>query len=161
MTARDDSPLDRADQEILDRLAEIHSRLDPPPADLDERVRFAITLDELDHELARLRTDLLSASGHRGSDRTRTITFDAESRTVIVTIVEQADGTIRIDGWLAPPTATRVELRLPEPAQPMVVTSDEWGRFVFGSVPRGLAQLLVHPPTEETAPRIVTPVLAL
>jgi hypothetical protein len=156
----DESPLDQTDQAILERLATIHGRVDPPPADLDDRVRFAIALDQLDVELARLRTDLMTAA-HRGSDRTRTITFEADSRTVMITIVEQPNGSIRIDGWLAPPAATRIELRLPEPAPPMAVNSDDTGRFVFNLVPRGLAQLLVHPPAEETTPRIVTPVLAL
>ena len=41
-------PLDDDDQAILDRLAGIYARLDPPPADLDERVSFAIALDRLD-----------------------------------------------------------------------------------------------------------------
>jgi hypothetical protein len=161
LTAPDDARLDRTDQAILDRLAAVHARLDPPPADLDQRVRFAISLTDLDAEVARLRSDLLAAATARDTERTRTITFDADSRTVMITIVERPDGLVRLDGWLAPAAALPVELRLPEPAAPLLVTADEAGRFVFDAVPHGLAQLLVHPPEGGSVPRIVTPSLAL
>ncbi len=158
-------PLDRDDQAILDQLAAIDARLDPPPADLDERVRFAIALGHLDAEVARLSADLLVGSGARTSERTRTVTFDAPSRTIMITIVERPDGGVRLDGWLAPAAALRVELRLPEPAGSRFVTSDGTGRFVFDGVPHGLAQLLVHPPEPgldgDDTPRVVTPSLAL
>ncbi len=161
MTDFADLPLDRDDQAVLDRLAAVHVLLDPPPADLDERVLFAIALDDVDVEVARLSEDLLVGSGARGSERTRTITFDAESRAVMITIVDRADGLVRLDGWLAPAAALRVELRLPEPAPSRAVTSDEAGRFAFDGVPHGLAQLLVHPPEGGAEPRVVTPSLAL
>jgi hypothetical protein len=156
------APLDPTDQLILDQLAAVHAVLDPPPADLDERVRFAVALDDVDTEVARLQADVLAGSGARASERTRTITFDAESRTVMITIVDLPEGLVRLDGWLAPAAALRVELRLPEPAPSQVVTCDEAGRFVFDQVPHGLAQLLVHPPTGGgPAPLVVTPSLAL
>lgn len=165
MTGPADRPLDRTDQAILRQLAALHTRLDPPPADLDERVRFAIALDGVETEVARVQRDLLVGSGARGSERTRTITFDAESRTVMITITDLRDGLVRLDGWLAPAVALRVELRFPEPAPSRVVTSDEAGRFAFDGVPRGLAQMLVHPPEtatgEDALPRVVTPSLAL
>jgi hypothetical protein len=162
MTDPANAPLDHHDQALLERLAAVHALLDPPPADLDERVRFAIALDDVETEVARLQEDVLAGSGARASERTRTITFDAESRTVMITIVDRPDGLVRLDGWLAPAAALRVELRLPEPAPSQVVTCDEAGRFVFDQVPRGLAQLLVHPPAAgAAAPRVVTPSLAL
>lgn len=152
------APLDHIDHEILDRLAAAHARLDPPPADLDERVLFAVALPDLDAEVARLAG--LAATTARGSERTRTITFDAESRTVMITIADQPDGSVRLDGWLAPAAALRVELRLPEPEPARSVTADPAGRFVFDRVPHGLAQLLVHPP-EPGGGMVVTPSLAL
>lgn len=161
MTDFADLPLDDEDEAILDRLAAIHGLLDPLPVDLDERARFAIALDEVEMEVARLSEDLLVGSGARTSDRTRTITFDAESRTLMIMIVDRADGLVRLDGWLAPSAALRVELRLPEPAPSQIVLSDDAGRFVFDGVPHGLAQLVVHPPEDGTAPRVVTPSLAL
>lgn len=161
MIAPDGAPLDDTDQQILDRLASLHGRVDPPPSDLDLRVQFAIHLEDLDAQVARVRADLLAAPGARDTERTRTITFDADSRTVMVTIVERPDGLLRLDGWLAPPAALPIELRLPEPAAPLRVTADQAGRFVFDPVPRGLAQLLVHPPEGGAQPRVVTPSLAL
>ena len=68
---------------------------------------------------------------------------------------------MRLDGWLAPAAETRVELRLPEPASPRIVTSDEAGRFAIDGVAHGLAQLLVDPPEGEPGPRVVTPSLVM
>ena len=161
MTDFAELPLDGEDKAILDRLAAIHGLLDPPPADLDDRVLFAIALDDVDMDVARLGEDLLVGSGTRSSERTRTITFDAESRTLMIMVVDRGDGLVRVDGWLAPSAALRVELRLPEPAPSQVVLSDDAGRFVFDGIPHGLAQLVVHPPEDGTAPRVVTPSLAL
>jgi hypothetical protein len=161
MTDATNLPWDATDDAILDQLAAVHAVLDPPPSDLDERVRFAIALDDVEVEVARLTEAAVIGSGARGSERTRTITFDAESRTVMITIVDRPDGLLRLDGWLAPAAALRVELRLPEPAPSLVATCDEAGRFVFDHVPPGLAQLLVHPPDDGTVPRVVTPSLAL
>ncbi len=154
-------PLDADDQAVLDRVAEIHTLLDPPPADLDERVRFTIALDDVDAELARLAGEELVGSGARASERTRTITFEADSRTIMIMMTDRPDGQVRLDGWLAPAAAMRVELRLPEPASSRTVTADETGRFTIDGVARGLAQLLVFPAEGDAAPRVVTPSLIL
>ncbi len=171
-----DLPLDDVDQAVLDRLALVYGVVDPPPADLDERVLFAVALAgaDVEVEVARLGEELAVGSGARGADgagadagraggseRTRTITFDADSRAVMVTISDQADGQVRVDGWLAPGASLRVELRMPEPAAPRVVLADEAGRFAFDGVPHGIAQLLVHPPSGQSAPRVVTPAFSL
>jgi hypothetical protein len=161
MASQAGGPLDDDDQAILDRLAGIQARLDPPPADLDERVSFAIALGGLDAEVARLSEQLAVGSDARGTERTRTITFDAESRAVMITVADRADGLIRLDGWLAPAAALQVELRLPEPAPPRMVLANEAGRFSFDDVPHGIAQLLVHPATGDAAPRVVTPAFSL
>jgi hypothetical protein len=100
MTDPADLPLDEDDQAILDRLAAVHTVLDPPPADLDERVSFAIALDSLDAEVARRTEQLTVGSGARASERTQTITFDADSRAVMIAITERPDGLVRVDGWL-------------------------------------------------------------
>ena len=161
MTDPADLPLDQRDQAILDRLAAIHALLDPPPADLDERVTFAIALDDLDAEVARLAEQQPVGAGARGAERTRTITFDGESRTVMITIVDRPDGMVRIDGWLAPAAPLQVELRLPEPAPRRAVTADAAGRFAFDGVPHGIAQFQVQPPAGSTLPRLVTPAFTL
>ena len=151
---------DDRDLSMLDQIAAVHAIIDPPPADLVVRVQFALGLERLEFEVARRTTDLLVGSGARAAERTQTITFEADSRTVMVTLVERSDGLVRVDGWLAPPAPLRVELRFPEPTPARTVVADEAGRFVFDEVTHGLAQLLVHPP-DAAAPRVVTPSLAL
>jgi hypothetical protein len=157
---------DEIDGQILDRLGAVHAAVDPPPHDLADRVRFAISLERIEVEVARLGEHRLIGSGARGLERTRTSTFEAESRTIMVTVADTADGGVRVDGWLAPPAALRVELRLApaganEPASSAVTLADDAGRFVFGGVRHGLAQLLVHPPEPAGAPTVVTPSLTL
>lgn len=161
MTIPADLPLDGDDQAILSRLAGIYALLDPPPADLDERVSFAIALEDADAEVARLGAWQMAGSGARGTERIRTVTFDADSRAVMITVALRADGLVRIDGWLAPAAALRVELRLLEPAPARIAIADTAGRFVFDGVPHGIAQLLVDAPADETAPRVVTPAFSL
>jgi hypothetical protein len=131
---------DQTDLSIVDGLAAMYARLD---------------LD-----VARPVEDLLIGSGARAAERTRTITFEAESRTVMITIVQRTDGLVRLDGWLAPPGPLPVELRFPGPTPARTTVADEAGRFVFDEVEHGLAQLLVHP-LDEAAPRVVTPSLVL
>jgi hypothetical protein len=147
-----DSPdaLDPLSREILGRIA----RFDPPPADLDERVLFALALTGLEDEVARLAE--AAAPAARAGERARTITFDADSRTVMITVLERPDGLVRLDGWLAPGAALTVELRLAAPEPPRTVTADDSGRFVLDAVPHGLAQLVIH-----GTPRVVTPSLLL
>jgi hypothetical protein len=160
---------DETDQAILDQIYAALSALDPPPADLDERVRFAIALDNVDFEVSRLREDLMVGSGARSTERTRTITFDSDSLTIMVSIVDILGGLVRLDGWLAPARALRVELRMAglhpeEPGPSHVVTADDTGRFVFEGVAHGLAQLLVHLAGDgepDTPAAVITPSLIL
>jgi hypothetical protein len=155
-----EAPLDQLDVSLLERVAAVHERLDPPPADLGARVLFALSLSSWEFEVARPVEELLVGSGARASERTRTITFEADSRTVMITVVDLAGELVRIDGWLAPAAALRVELRFPDPAPARATRADEAGRFVFDQVTHGPAQLVVLPP-DDTAPRVVTPSLTL
>lgn len=168
MTDASEQWLDEIDRAILDQLAAAHGAVDPPPAELDERVRFAIALDNIDIEVARLQDEVLIGTGARASERTRTITFDSDSRTIMVSIVERPGGLVRLDGWIAPAGRMQIELRTAGSSAPageasQVVTADETGRFVFDGVAHGLAQLLVHPAVDTGQPgrTVVTPPLLL
>ena len=159
---------DDVDRAILGQLRNTYVLADPPPAELDERVRFAIALENIDVEVARLQEDLLIGSGARGEDRTRTITFDCDSLTIMITIVDVGDDHVRLDGWLAPAARRRVELRVAEPSvdgsRARVVTTEDTGRFVFDDVGHGLVQLLVRAveqTDDEPVPTVVTPSLLL
>ena len=159
---------DDIDRAILSQLRDTYVLTDPPPSELEERVRFAIALENIDVEVARLQEDLLIGSGARGEDRTRTITFDCDRLTIMITIVDVGDDRVRLDGWLAPAARRRVELRAADTSVDQgvsrVVTSEDTGRFVFEDVGHGLVQLLVHPveqTNDEPALTVVTPSLLL
>lgn len=142
-------PLDDVDQAILDQVRAVHELVDPPPADLNERSRFALRLGSLDIEVCRLFEDTLAGAGARSVERIRTITFESDSLTVMMTVAEQDEPGFRVEGWLAPPGPMRVELRVADApgdalGQTRQVVAEENGRFVFDGVSGGLAQLAVH-----------------
>jgi hypothetical protein len=148
--------LDDTDHELITELARLYDLVDPVPEGLMERVGFTLTLAHMEIELARLVRDYLEPAGVRGEERARTVTFTAESLSVMVTITPTATGQFRLDGWLAPGGAMRVELRK-ERGSDQTRTDDD-GRFEFDHVPAGLAQLVFHP-TEGGEARLMTPVV--
>jgi hypothetical protein len=157
-----DGPLDDFDYALLDEIRETFQAVDPMPPDLPARIRFSLSLRDLEIEVARLADEDRSAAGVRGAEQSRTITFDSESLTVMIRIDANEDGTVRVDGWLAP--AQRREIEMKTTADSLNVSSDEQGRFAFTHVPRGMAQLIVRPaePRQRGAgPSVVTPALVL
>jgi hypothetical protein len=156
-----DEPLDDADLSVLDGIREMFRVADPMPADLPERIRFRLALRDLEIEVARL-TEEQELAGIRGAELSRTITFDSDSLTIMIRIDANRDGTVRIDGWLAPPQ--RRELELKTAAESLSVSCDDQGRFAFARVPRGTAQLMVRagePGSEGSGRSVVTPALIL
>lgn len=140
-----------ADDDLLDGIRDVFDTVDPMPAGLPDRIRLALLLTGVGAELACLtssESDLALAA--RGSEQSRMVTFDSDSLTIMIRIDANADGTARVDGWLAPPRAHLVEIRLPE--RTMAVTADSLGRFVFPAVPRGTAHLIVRPPEDPVDP---------
>jgi len=151
-----DELLDETDFRLLDGIREMFQAADPMPADLPERIRFSLSLRDLEVEVARLVDQ--EAVAARGEEQSRTITFDSDSLTIMIRIDANRDGTARVDGWLAPPQ--RRELEMKTAADSLSVASDDQGRFVFPSVPRGTAQLVVRP-AEQEGRSVVTPALIL
>lgn len=150
---------DALDTEILAGLNRLHTRLDPPPPGMAEQMMLAMALAGLDAELATVGGQELAGSGARAAEHISTITFDAASLTIMMSIVEVAGDRVRVDGWLAPPAALRVELRLPRSRgrSSFETTADDAGRFVFPAVPRALVWLVVH----RDGSTVVTPTFAL
>lgn len=149
--------LDELDDEILARLAGLHDRLDGPPADFDDRMVFAVAAAGLGTELARLEEQDLAAA--RTSDEaTLTMSFEAASLTILLTITDVADDRVRIDGWLAPGGAHAVQLRSGAGAADRTTVADDSGRFVIDRVRRGLSQVVVRP---EGGRLVVTPTFEL
>ena len=156
-------PMDDLDWEILDGVRELFGGADPMPADLPERIRFSLAMRDLEAEVARLvEAEQQHMAGARGAERSRTITFDSDSLTIMIRIDANRDGTVRIDGWLAPAQPREIEIQAI--ADTLRVSSDEQGRFAFPSVPSGTVRLVVL--AVEQGPNgagrsVVTPALVL
>jgi hypothetical protein len=152
--------VDDTDVQILQRVAELYEQTDPVPPGLIERIQFGITLDALHAEIAELqRTAELTGVRSASAADTQSITFTSTSLTTMVTITVLSADRVRIDGWLAPVGEVSVELRTRD--RTLSVTSDADGRFVFESVPRGLAQFAMHPRAGENGPGVVTPTIEI
>lgn len=157
-----DEPLDDADLGLLADIRGLFEATDPMPSDLPERIRFLVALRDLEVEVARLVDEEQLAVVARGPEQSRTITFDSESLTIMIRIDANKDGTVRVDGWLAP--SQRREIEVKTTADPLIVTSDEQGRFAFPRVPRGTTQLVVRaaePESSRAGRSVVTPALIL
>jgi hypothetical protein len=159
-TPAETAGLDATDQLLLDDVAALLDTVDPVPADLVERVQFALALDEVFDEVARVsrvqddalavRTELTDAT------RTETLTFSAERLTAMVTLSAAGPGRVRFDGWVSPEGVRRVSLRRQGSADE--VLTDESGRFVVDLVREGFVQLVFHPlgPDDDSG-LVVTP----
>jgi len=162
---------DPDDEQALAMIRSMFEAADPVPADLVDRIRFSVALAGLecdpDSELARLSVE--EAALARGApEESRTITFDSSSLTIMIRIDSNTDGTVRVDGWLAPPQRCRVEITLAD--GPVMTDADAEGRFAFLSVPRGTARIVVRRPEQSTGESqpgpfgmktVVTPALVL
>jgi hypothetical protein len=167
MKSPDDAPgeqLDDFDFEILDGIRALFERVDPMPADLPERVRFSLAMRGLETEVARLVAEEdPRLVGARGTGQSRTVTFESASLSIVIRIEENKNGSVRIDGWLAPPQLREIEMQTA--AETLSAASDEQGRFAFADVPRGTARLVVVGAAARDqgggAPSVVTPALVL
>lgn len=144
-----DRPFDEVDEAILRELREVASRLDPCPADLTDRIGFALTVQALQAEVAELtsQAELVSRSSSPSPSlepaEATTVTFSAAGMSIMIAASPAPDGRATIDGWLTAGPA-EVELDMGE-AGTRTVEADADGRFVIPDVPRGTAHLLVRP----------------
>jgi hypothetical protein len=156
-------PLDAADVQVLEEVARVFEQVDPVPPDLVDRVKFSLALDEMYSEVARITrmsVDALAVRSEPTSEvRTETLTFSADELTVMVSISRGGRTGLRIDGWVAPPAPTTVQLRLQDETRELV--TDESGRFVLEGIPDGFAQMTFRPVSDEGRGSVVTPVFEL
>jgi len=98
----------------------------------------------------------------RSEEESRTVTFDSESLTIMISITPTGHDVVRLDGWLAPPGCHGIELRTA--GMRRTTTADGQGRFALDDVPHGLAQLVVRPnggAAESTRRSVVTPAIVV
>jgi hypothetical protein len=154
-----DQPLDELDGFILAGVRGLYSRADPPPPDLDTRVLFALALDTVEDEVARLQEETLVGSGPRGT-RSRTLTFAAAGTELMIAVTDISQDQVRVDGWVVPAGPGRVEFRLaggpPDAAAVQTAAVDASGRFTVSAVRRGLVQLRVRPAAPGSAGLVTT-----
>lgn len=156
-------PMDGYDAQLLSGIRAVYDAVDPVPGGLVERLQFALALDEMFAEVAmmtRVADDALAVrSDPVTGRRTETVTFSTDGLTAMVTLSRQ-DGRVRVDGWIAPPAAVRVRLRMQEVTRE--TDADEAGRFVVDDLPEGFAQLSFHPVARDDSDAvIVTPLFQL
>jgi hypothetical protein len=153
--------LDPSDYALLNSLRAFYDECDPVPDGLVERIEFQITLDALHTEVATLTQLDMATAGTRSAatETVRTITFSSESLTTMVTLTPLGDGTVRVDGWAAPGAGIRVEVLLPD--GPRNTYADEDGRFVFESVPCGLAKFALYVAHESEFSTVLSPAIEL
>lgn len=139
---RADQPLDATDVTILGELAELYDAVDPVPAGLTDRLSFSLALDEVYAEVAamsRVTTDPAGVRSEQADVRTQTMSFSAESLTIMVTVTPTGPDRVRLDGWVAPAAPLPVRLRMTEGRYQTV--ADDAGRFSFADLPNGFVQL--------------------
>lgn len=152
-------PLDAADLNLLSDILSLYEALDPTPAMLPDLVLFGLSAVDLDAELARLVLTESAApalAGVRAVEHARRVTFTSDNLTVMIAVQDHGDGSVRLDGWSAPGGGLRAELRTGQ--QLLSADCDVAGRFVFDSVPTGMAQLTLHP-TDVSDPTVRVPVV--
>jgi hypothetical protein len=159
--SRDTELLDGEDLTILGEVLEVFDRLDPVPASLGDRVKFALTVQALEGEVAQLQRLSAEGAGVRSVDyaRAQTVTFTSDSLTAMVTISALDAETVRVDGWV---TGGRVEVELRERSRSSFLETDADGRFVFERIARGLAQFVLRPLDSGIQARpVITPTIEL
>lgn len=146
---------------LLEEIRKLYEAVDPVPHALYTRIRFALDLDEVEHELATMCADLELTAAVRGSDYTRTMTFECRMLTIAVTITATDTDCYRLDGWIAPPAGLPVEIRSAVSCRQ--TSSDDGGRFVFEDVPAGEMRLTVLPasggPVKLVHPVVTQPIV--
>jgi hypothetical protein len=157
---RADELLDAHDAASLGAVRELFDRIDPVPAMLGDRVKFALTVRALEAEIADLQRLPAEGAGVRSLDyaRAQTVTFTTDNLTAMVTITPLGADTVRIDGWV---TGGQVEVELRERSRSSIVDTDDDGRFVFERVPRGLAQFVLRPRGGSHTRAVITPSIEL
>ena len=152
-------PLDDLDRSILDTVAEVFRAADPVPAGLTEDIKFALTVQAMHAEVAELqRVGADSALARSEYTQTQTLTFSAETLSVMVTTSPIDADEVRVDGWVTGhDSPVRVELRAG--SRTVAAEVDDDGRFTLDPAPRGLVRFVFLP--EGDVRPVITPTVEI
>lgn len=151
--------LDAVDAQLLERLKHLHEVLDPAPADLADRVRFAMSVAALEAEVAEIVSSAtLETVRSTDYDRADTVTFASDGLSVMVSIEHGPSTRADIVGWVS---EGNVEVELRERGRTRTTMVDEEGRFSFTAVERGLVNFVLRRRGDSEAPTIITPAIEL
>jgi hypothetical protein len=151
--------LDGVDTHVLEQIRHLHEVLDPPPVDLVDRIKFAMSVAALEAEVAEI-VSSATLETVRGTeyDRADTVTFASDGLSVMVSIEHGPTTRVDIVGWV---TETEVEVELRERGRTRTTEVDPDGRFTFSGVERGLVNFVVRRHSDPAAPPIITPAIEL
>ncbi|WP_347354410.1 carboxypeptidase regulatory-like domain-containing protein [Intrasporangium sp.] len=155
--------IDERDLATLGQLRDLYAHVDPVPAGLGERLKFAITVQALHAEIAELTESALLATRGSGTHveptRIESVTFSAPSVGLMVS-VGQSEGhedLVRIDGWVTRPGAA-VEAVMQDRA--VTANSDANGRFVVHDLPHGPIHFVIRvDPSDPRTRPVITPTI--
>ncbi len=152
-------PLDDLDLTILDSVAEVFRAADPVPAGLTDDIKFALTVQAMHAEVAELqRVGAESALARSEYTHTQTLTFSAESLSVMVTMSPMDADEVRVDGWVTGhDSPVRVELRSGD--RTVSADVDDDGRLTLDPAPRGLVRFVFLP--EGDVRPVITPTVEI
>lgn len=145
---------------MLDQVRHLHEVLDPPPVDLVDRIKFAMSVAALEAEVAEIVSSAtLQTVRSTEYDRADTVTFASDGLSVMVSIEHGASTTlVDLVGWVTEP---EVEVELRERGRTRTTEVDADGRFTFAAVERGLVNFVVRRHSDSAAPPIITPAIEL
>lgn len=138
----DESPLDDSDDELLQELRAIVSRIDPTPPEMVAAAKSGFIWRTIDAELAQLTSDsVLDAdrmAAVRGVAPPELLTFESAGLTVEVETATGPDG-VRLLGQLVPAQPGSVEVR--HEGGTVTVDVDDMGRFTAAGLEPGPVSL--------------------
>jgi hypothetical protein len=149
-------PLDELDSAVLAEVRALWGRLDPVPAGLAERAKFALTMHSLEAELAELtRPEPALTRVEDEVAQAESVTFTSSRASLLVSVTVLDTTTARLDGWV---TVAGAVVRVHTDQGEQVTTADDAGRFTFDGVRRGPVRFAVWPDGLQQRPVVTPPV---
>ncbi|MGB3829416.1 MAG: hypothetical protein WA962_11645 [Ornithinimicrobium sp.] len=154
-------PLDEKDAEILAALREVYRSVDPAPASLPERLKYAMTVRMFEAEVAELMAMPGAAVRSSSAEQVDTISFSGSSMSLMVSLSNDPGG-VRVDCWVSQGGAV-VEVRCADCAESAERSEvcDEHGRCAFIDLPSGPAHFIVWVDESKSSTPIITPTIDL